>query len=71
MNTPAVTIRHRTNPAGQAGWEAVTIAPIVTTHTIGLHATALECKAVVERMMEVGMMKRRPIVINPHMPVGV
>lgn len=57
MNALPVTIRQRTNPGGQTGWEAVTIAPIVTTHTIGLRETAEEVVALVERMMAAGMMK--------------
>ena len=48
MSTP-ITIRQRTHPGGQTGWEAVTIAPIVTTHTIGLRATADEVVAIVKR----------------------
>lgn len=60
MNPKPVTIRKRTNPGGQTGWEAVTIAPIVTTHTIGLRATAAEVVALVGRMPE---MNGRPVVI--------
>lgn len=61
MTTPPITIRQRTNPGGTTGWEAVTIAPIVTTHTIGLRATAAEVVALVERMIETGMMAARKI----------
>lgn len=45
-----ITVRQRTSPGGVTGWEAVTIAPIVTTHTIGLRATAEEVVLLVERM---------------------
>ena len=60
MNPKPITIRQRTNPAGTTGWEAVTIAPIVTTHTIGLRATAEEVAAIIARMPE---MNGRPVVI--------
>lgn len=56
-----ITIRQRTNPDGFSGWEAVTVAPITTTHTIGLRPTADEVVAVVRRMIEVGMMEDREI----------
>lgn len=49
MTAPVITVRQRTNPGGKTGWEAVTIAPIVTTHTIGLRETAEEVVAIVER----------------------
>lgn len=52
-----VTVRQRTNPGGQTGWEAVTLAAIVTTHTIGLRETADEVVALVERMASAGMME--------------
>lgn len=58
-----ITIRSRTAANGETGWEAVTIAPIVTTHTIGLRPTAAEVVALVERMIALGVMEPSQIVI--------
>lgn len=54
VKLPVITVRHRTYGT-RSGWEAVTIAPIVTTHTIGLRPTAEEVVAIVERMKSAGM----------------
>jgi hypothetical protein len=63
MGEATITVRTRTNPGGTTGWEAVTIAPIVTTHTIGLRETAEEVVALVERMMASGAMRPARIVV--------
>lgn len=63
MTRPPITIRHRTNPGGQSGWEAVTIAPVTTTHTIGLMESPEAVEAVVRRMTAAGMMAEAPIVV--------
>lgn len=62
MNT--ITVRRRTAPNGEIGWEAVTIADIVTTHTIGLRLTAAEVVAIVERMIDLGAMEPSRIVVT-------
>ena len=49
-----ITVRRRTAGDGTTGWEAVTVAPIVTTHTIGLRPTAADVVALVERMQAAG-----------------
>lgn len=63
--TRTVHVVHRVRGT-RSGWEAITAAVVPTTHTIGLRETPEEVIAIVERMMEVGMMAESTVVVVPE-----
>lgn len=58
-----ITVRHRVEKSGTAGWEAVTIADsgLVTTHTTFLRSTPESVIEIVKNMVHAGMLADRPI----------
>jgi hypothetical protein len=58
-----ITIWHRTAADGTSGWEAVTVAPVVTHHT-RLMPNIWQVQEVLNNMMDAGMMAPSNIVIR-------
>jgi len=51
-----ITVRQRTTPAGQTGWEAIRLTTVPETITIGLRPTAMDVLEVLDRMVGARML---------------